>query len=300
MKAHSIFAGLWVGMLALLPLRADTPSWTVTWFPWNPTYASWDWTSEGPSITIEASNIETFPANVKTWSLAVCSANDTSHKANVTLPNPLVVDPHGGRGLDLAVWTPGRIPVGPLNVLGEGTFLCAILGDGQRYSNVSRVIISHDYQRKMMPGVSVVALPFPENDVRRLAVRVVPDAGEQLDMFDLVYPAVSINGAWSRPRTLNWKGSNVILQSGKPYVRIVDLGRYEPPIAPFNKAEVQVKIVENYPQAAAAFPPLAPGQDAPATVKAWLAGQKGPTSPAVTLTATETDAINFDEAFNLK
>ena len=300
MKAFALGISLMAGMLASLPLHAESPPWTVIWFPWNPTYASWDWTGESPSITIETFNLESFPAGVKTWSLAVCSATDPSRKALVPLQNPLVIDPRGGRGLDLALWTPGRIPVGPLDALGEGTFLCAILGDGQRYSNVSRVIISRTYQRTLVPGVSVFALPFPDNDVRRLAVRVVPGPGDHLDMFDLVYPALSINGSWSRPRTLNWKGTNSILQPGKPYVRIVNLNNYDPPIAPFNKADVQAKIVEDYPQAVAAFPSLAAGQDPAAAVKTWLASQKGPTSPARTLTATETDAINFDLAFDVK
>jgi hypothetical protein len=299
MKAFALVVSLMAGMLASLPLHAETPPWTVVWFPWNPTYASWDWTGESPSITIESFDLEGFPASVKTWNLAVCSANDPSRKAVVTLPNPLVVDLHGGRGLDLALWTPGRIPVAALDALGEGTFLCAILGDGQRYSNVSRVTISHTYQRTMLPGLSVFALPFPNNDVRRLAVRVVPGPHDHLDIFDLVYPAFSINGSWSRPGSLNWKGTNIVLQPGKAYVRIVNLDQYDPPIAPFNKADVQAKVVENYPQAVAAFPPGAAGQDA-AAVKTWIAGQKGPTSRVTTLTATETDAINFDQAFNLK
>jgi len=300
MKAFALVVSLMAGMLASLPLHAETPPWTVIWFPWNPTYASWDWTGEGPSLTIEPSNLNGFPAGVKTWSLAVCSANDPGHKALVPLQNPLVIDPHGGRGLDLALWTPGRIPVGALDALGEGTFLCAILGDGQRYSNVSRVTISHTYQRTLMASVSVFALPFPDNDVRRLAVRVVPGPGDHLDMFDLVYPAFSINGSWSRPGSLGWKGTNTVLQPGKAYVRIVNLDKYDPPIAPFNKAEVQAKIVEDYPQAVAAFPPGVASQDAATAFKTWIASQKGPMSLVTTLTATETDAINFDQAFDLK
>jgi hypothetical protein len=299
MKAFALAASLMAGMLASLPLHAETPPWTVIWFPWNPTYASWDWTGDGPSITIEPSSLDGFPAGVKTWNLAVCSANDPGHKAMVPLLKPLVIDPHGGRGLDLALWTPGQIPVAALDALGEGPFLCGILGDGQRYSNVSRVTISHTYQRTLVPGVSVFALPFPDNDVRRLAVRVVPGTDDHLDIFDLVYPAFSINGAWSRPGSLNWKGTNIVLQPGKAYVRIVNLDKYDPPIAPFNKAEVQAKIIEDYPQALAAFPPGVAGQGA-AAVKTWVAGQKGPTSPVTTLTATETDAINFDQAFDLK
>ncbi len=199
MKTFALLATMIAGMLATLPLRADPAPWTVVWFPWNTTCASWDWTGDSPSITVEAFNLDTFPAGVKAWNLAVCSANDPSKKTLVPLPNPLVVDSHGGHGLDLALWTPGRIPVGPLDALGEGTFLCAILGDGQRYSNVSRVTISHTYQRAEMPGVSVFALPFPDQDVRHLAVRVVPGAGDHLDLFDLVYPAFSINGTWSPP-----------------------------------------------------------------------------------------------------
>ncbi len=305
MKISALLALFVMSILAALPVRADAPAapppWTVIWFPWNATYASWDWTGEGPSITIEASDVDHFPATVKTWSLAVCSVNDpVGHKTLVPLQNPFVSDPNGSHGLDLALWTPGRIPVSKLDELGEGTFLCAILGDGQRYSNVSRVTISRTYQRSLVPGVSVVALPFPDTDVRQLAVRVVPGPNDRLDMFDLVYPSFSINGFWSRPRMLNWRGSTTILQPGRAYVRIVSLDRYDPPIAPFNKAEVQVKIVEDYPQAVASFPPLVPGQDTSAAVKAWLDHQRGPGSPVTTLTATETDAINFDAAFDLK
>jgi hypothetical protein len=303
MKVPALLASI-VTVLALgLPLRADalpppTP-WNVIWFPWNATYASWDWTGDGPSITVEPSDVDHFPASVKTWSLAVCSAKDPSRKTLVPLENPLVSDPNGSRGLDLALWTPGRIPVSELDEMGEGTFLCAVVGDGQRYSNVSRVTINRSYQRTALPGVSVVALPFPDPDVRQLAVRVVPGPDDHLDMFDLVYPSFSINGSWSRPRMLSWKGTNSILQPGKSYVRIVKLDKYDPPIAPFNKAEVQVKIVEDYPKAEAAFPPGLAGDPATA-VKTWLAGQKGPTSPVRTLTATEIDAINFDTAFDLK
>ncbi len=116
---------------------------------------------------------------------------------------------------------------------------------------------------------------------------------------DLVYPIVSINGSWSRPRKLTWKGNSFVLQQGKPHVRIIDLGNYDPPIAPFNKAEVQVKIIEDYFHAQATFPPGVAGQIS-AEIKTWAAGQKGPSSPVTTLTATETDAINFDGAFDLK
>ena len=299
MKALALVVGLVAGLLASLPLHAESAPWNVVWFPWYPTYASWDWTEEGPSVTIEASNIEGFPAGVKTWTLAVCSANDPSQKVTVPLQNPLIQDPSGNRSLDLAPWTPGRVPVGALDALGEGTFLCAIVGDGQRYSNVSRVIISHTYQRKQPPGVSVFALPFPGNDVRRLAVRVVPGPDDNLDTCDLIYPVFSINGTWSRPHKLNWKGNSYVMQQGKPHVRIIDLGNYDPPIAAFNKAEVQAKIIEDYLHAQSTFPAAA-GQDAAAAVKTWLANQKGPMSPVTTLTATETDAINFDQAFDLK
>ncbi len=151
MKSIALVLSLVVGTLASLPAPRRLDPVDRQWFPWNPTYSSWDWTSDSPSITIEASNLEGFPAGVKAWSLAVCSANDPSRKVTVPLPNPLLVDSSGGRGLDLAPWTPGRIPVAPLDALGEGTFLCAILGDGQRYSNVSRVIISHSYQRTVLP-----------------------------------------------------------------------------------------------------------------------------------------------------
>jgi hypothetical protein len=299
MKALALVVSLVVGMLASLPLHAESAPWNVVWLPWYPTYASWDWTGEGPAVTIEASNIETFPASVKTWSLAVCSANDPSRKATVPLQNPLIHDSSGGNGLDLAPWTPGRIPVGALDALGEGTFLCAILGDGQRYSNVSRVIISHTYQRTQMPGVSVVALPFPDNDVRRIAVRVVPGPDDHLDTCDLIYPVFSINGSWSRPRKLNWKGNSFVMQPGKPHVRIIDLANYDPPIPPFNKATVQAKIIEDYLHAQATFPASA-DKDAEAAIKDWVDGQRGPISHATTLTATETDAINFDQAFDLK
>jgi hypothetical protein len=299
MKAFALVVSLVVGLLASVPLHAESTPWNVVWFPWHPTYSSWDWTGEGPSVTIEPSSIEGFPASVKTWSLAVCSANDPSRKATVPLQNPLILDPSGGRSLDLAPWTPGRTPAGALDALGEGTFLCAILGDGQRYSNVSRVIISHSYQRTLMPGVSVFALPFPDNDVRRLAVRVVPGPNDHLDTCDLIYPVFSINGSWSRPRKLNWKGNSFVMQQGKPHVRIIDLSNYDPPIPPFNKADVQAKIVEDYLHAQATFPPGVAGQIAPA-IKSWVASQKGPMSSVTTMTATETDAINFDQAFDLK
>ncbi|HEX4141634.1 MAG TPA: hypothetical protein VHY09_14895 [Candidatus Methylacidiphilales bacterium] len=286
-------------MVVALRLPADEPAWAAIWFPWNPTYASWDWNSGGRSITIESATDADFPAGVKTWDLAVCSANDPAKKVLVPLKNPLSLEGEGGH-LELALWTPGRFPVGPLEALGEGTFLCAIVGDGQRYSNVSRVIISHSYQRTPQPGVQVFALPFPDHDIRKIAVRAVPAPGEELYMMDLAFPAISINGSWSRASSMAWKGQNPQLQSGTPYVRIVSLENYDPPIPPFKKADVQVKIVENFQKAFGAIQPLGAGENHATAAKTWIDSQPGPSSLVCTLTATETDAINFDQAFDLK
>jgi hypothetical protein len=294
MKPLALMVGLVTVLLAILPLRADNLPWMVTWFPWNATYASWDWTGGGRSITIESEGPTPFPASVKTWDLAVCSASDPARQALIPLPNPLSVDAHGNRNLDLGLWTPGGFPAGQLDALGEGTFLCAIVGDGQRHSNVSRVNISHDYQRTPMAGVRVFALAFPDEDIRRIAVRVVPAPGEDLHLMDLAFPAISVKGTWHRPTMMNWEGPNSELNSGESYVRIVSLDNYNPPIPTFKKADVEVKLIQNFDKASFTLPAA---QDTATAIKTWVDNQPGPTSLVSTLTATETDAINFDQAF---
>jgi hypothetical protein len=304
MKAIAFFASLIVGILMAVPVPADTPAWSVIWFPWNATYSSWDWTGGTPSITVQSVNNDTFPTSVKKWSLGVCSARNPSTKTLVPLPNPYSIDGHGKRVLDLERWTPGSVgfPISQLDALGEETFLCAIIGDGQRYSNVSRLTISHPYQHTPPPGVQVFALPFIDHDIHRIAVRLVPPASpdDAIYAMDLAYPAVSINGSWSRPSTLAWAAPNTQLQAGTTYVWVVDLDHYDPPISPFKKADVQVKIIENSDKAWRTLQPAGAGQDRSAVIKKWLDDQQGPSSLVCTLTATETDAINFDLAFDLK
>lgn len=69
----------------------------------------------------------------------------------------------------------GKDQIKQLNDLLEGTFECAILGDGVRCSNVGQLTIDHSYSGDSDPVIRVVAIqPVAGDQVTEIGVWIVP------------------------------------------------------------------------------------------------------------------------------
>src|ERR1019366_9482469 len=145
-----------------------------------------------------------FPDEVKQWELGVTSVGDPSKKAIIALRNP-----HSGNSLDFSSWRPGdfRVPgelrdskIDQLEAMGEGTFLCAILGDGKRYSNVAKVTILHNYSSSHEPMIRLVAMqPFGKDDpIKYIGAWIVGPTPLDVNLTTtaLHCPAWEVNGTW--------------------------------------------------------------------------------------------------------
>jgi hypothetical protein len=149
--------------------------------------------------------------------------------------------------------------------MGEGTFLCAILGDGKRYSNVARVTIRHDYHANHGPMIRLTAVqPFGANDPIKYigAWIVVKDSTDpNLTTTALRCPAWEVNGTWRieigdpsglvgrLPPEVCWAevyyvGYNVDHPSGGS--TLGGMGAFEPPIEAFSQAKVRLRIADRY------------------------------------------------------
>ena len=94
-----------------------------------------------------------------------------------------------------------------------------------------------------------------------------------------------------------WEGMNGSLPAGTGYGAIVGLGNYDPPIAPFQKATVQVKIISDKlkQEKNLANPPS--GMDRAEVMRLWAERLKGFTSEPAILSVDDSDTKQFDQAF---
>ena len=184
---------------------AGTSNWRVIWFPPNDTLPSWNWVKIGGdnpnAIKIFPANyLQKFPDEVKKWVLGVTSINDPSQRATIPLETP-----HWGNRLDFSDWMPGEgdlteTKMAPLEAMGEGTFLCAILGDGKRYSNVAKVTIRHSYDVSREPVIRLIAVqPYGKDDPIKYigAWLVAPTSCDVHFTTTAVHcPVWEVNGRW--------------------------------------------------------------------------------------------------------
>jgi hypothetical protein len=271
-----------LGSLAYAGDTSATAAWSVIWFPANDTFRSWDWRkiSGGNDNTfkiVQTDYLQKFPDEVKTWELAMCSAANPNQKVRFALRNP-----HSDNSFDFSSWNPGdwgdndsRRP--QLEAMGEGTFFCAILGDGKRYSNVAKVTIRRDYDVGHEPVIRLVAIQPPNgvNHVQYIGAWIVPPLPQDKDFITTVLgrPQWEIDGVWSiSPGDMN--GAVWPLESGISYgeiyplkvamedikpppsppdrmklpvdpgVKVTILGGTEPPIHSFVKAKVRLWLSE--------------------------------------------------------
>jgi hypothetical protein len=303
MRFATLVAGL---LIAGTMARAadEGKAWKVLWYPWDEEHTTWDWKIDGPAMTIQDENTIAFPESVQNWELAVCSVTHPGKRLLVPLPNPLSINADGSRFMDLDAWTPGRFPVGKLDALGNGTFLCAVIGDGHRYSNVARATINRNYAPVPVPGITVAGISFPGDAIHEIALRVVPSAQDKLYSTDIYFPFVCVDGTWSVERVGAWSGRVVALKPGEPQLEIIRLDFWLPAVTPFKKARVQVKIVEDYAHNFMLRQRFAlPADDPPkesATVKGWCDLFKGPLSPVFTLKADDSDTVKFEHVFGME
>lgn len=293
MKTTVFAAGLFFALACAATLRADDKSWKMLWYPRDKVYSSWNWNNHSQTVEIENANSEKFPEGVQNWELAVCSVADPAKRALVPLPDSLSIE----LGL-FYTWMPGRFRIDKLEALGDGTFLCAIIGDGRRYSNVSRVTINRAYVADPKPGITLTGISFPSHDIHAIAFRVVPAPGEKLYRMDLAFPFVCVDGTWSMTGMCSWEGPNDQLEPGMPYLGIVGLGGHLPPLTPFSKARVQLKIIEDYENNWTFQNHGLPlNGDKSAIIKRWAGEIKGPLSPVFTLTTDDSDTAKFEQVF---
>ena len=241
-----------------------TSNWRVIWFPPSDTFSSWNW------VRISGLNCNTmkirpidyvqkFPDEVKQWKLGVTSISDPGKKATILLGNPHSI---AENTTDYSCWMPGG-NIDRFEVLGEGTFLCAILGDGKRYSNVARVTIRHDYNTSREPMIRLVAVqPFGKDDpIRYIGAWIVAPTPTDVHFITTAVgcPVWEINGTW-RIALGDLNGATYPLPSGIswgevyyvgygpqiPTIGATDFSTFEPPIEAFTDAKVRLRISDRY------------------------------------------------------
>jgi hypothetical protein len=194
-------------------------------------------------------------------------------------------------------WVPGHFPIDDLASLGDGEFLCAVLGDGKRYSNVSRVTIDHNFKYDAKAVIRIVPIAYPEQKFRRFLLWVVPGPGQAIYPYDVCNSYLCLNGIWTELEW-PWSGPNEKIPIGQGYAVIGGIGNRQPPLQPFEKGEMQVKIISNGLEQRASLPPLQPAQDIAQEMKDRVGRLNGYLSPVVSATYDDTDDRAFDAAFN--
>ena len=300
MKWLLLLATFAAGIGFTINCQADTPTpiaWRAYWIPWHDTYASWDWKEVQGALLAQWANLEKFPTGVRNWEFAACLASDPMKTAREPLQPPLSVEENTWY---LERWTPGNFPTDRLATLGNGTFLCAILANGQRISNVSRVTISHAGEATLQSGIRISPLILFTSDIRTLAIRLIPAPDWHIHYFDLDYPYLRFDGVWTRSREVNFEGQNSELLPGKVYGMIsgFDTDDFEPSIKSFMQARVQAKFtrraLDSY------FKPVPPASNPAKQVKLDAEAIPGYLSEVTILKFSDADIRTFDAAFAQK
>jgi hypothetical protein len=300
MSKLSLIAVLVLGLVPAIDCRGDaaTPiiKWRAYWIPWHDTYATWNWTKVEAPALIQWANLEKFPADVKNWEFAACSATNPGKTAREPLATCLA-----DNTWELDRWLPGNFPVDRLAALGDGTFLCAILADGQRISNVSRVKIDRAGEPILGPGIQISPVILFHDDIRVLAIRLIPAPGQHIHLFDLYCPYLCVNDLWSHPSISAFDGVNMELKPGSVQGMIAGFDAFDPAIKPFKEAKVRVKFTED----ALSHPwdgqnLLRTENDTAKRMKFEAEHAKGYMSDNVTLSFNDAGIIKFDAAFGLK
>jgi hypothetical protein len=242
-------------------------NWRVIWFPPSDTMCSWNWVDGDYSMEIRPVDYsQTFPDQIKKWELAVVSDTDPRKKVRIQL-----APPDSGNALDFSSWRPGdfRSPgelrdskIDQLKAMGEGSFSCGILGDGQRYSNVARVTINRSYTSNRQPMIRLTAIqPFGKDDpIKYLGAWFVGPTpfDANLTTTALNCPAWQVDGTW-RIELGDENGFVGMVKSGAAYGRVylvaatparesssLGMSLFRPPIVPFTEAKVRLRISDRY------------------------------------------------------
>jgi hypothetical protein len=230
---------------------ASAAPWSVIWFPANDTFRSWDWKeiSGGNDTTmIEAADpAHPFPPEIHSWELAVCFRSDPGRQVRIPLPSP-----RQGNTLQFSSLSPDELrgeKKARLESLGEGTFLCAFLGDGRRISNVNRLTIRADYDPAREPFLRLVPIEAigSGHRVTHVGAQIVPSAsGPAWSSLVWFRPALEIDGVWSAPRFLNIGAKIQPLRPGVSYAWIYPLegSGFEPPLHAFVRAQARLRLTD--------------------------------------------------------
>jgi hypothetical protein len=302
MKCRLLIAALAFWMIGAWECQADSP-WRVLWVPWLDTYSSWNWTEAPGSAVYQPVVAAGFPTDVKIWELAVCSRANPQKQARAAMKNPFIPNSPMKLGISYTDWGPGNFPVDPLEALGDGDFLCAILGDGKRYSNVSRVTIHHGrhgFHYDTRPIIRLKALTYPEHDIRWYALWVIPGPDQDIHLYDVIHAYLCVNGTWAELGPWPILAADERLPSGRGFGEIGGIGDRQPPLKPLLSAEMQVKIISDWVEQTKGLPPLNPNQDLAQQVKDRVQSLKGYLSNTVAVTYSDQDERDFDAAFSLK
>ena len=129
--------------------------------------------------------------------------------------------------------------------LAQGDYVVALCIGDQRCSNVAQVTLG---QVKDPGSLSLVPLPLAPGQTQPvIGIRAVgPDPQDQ-DMTnqDMAFPMLLVDGIERQPRERTWMGLVGPLQSGRVYIRLLDLNRFTPPIEP-GKQHIVKAIVKRY------------------------------------------------------
>ena len=257
-----------------LEAAAPPPPCHFTWFPSNDCFQKWDSFGDHvelgafisrPPDPLKAEDLHTSildspdPAISKKsprpkprlWELAACSASAPGQQIRLPYPAPIYRngDYADGPHLFWVGWNgpfPDAAHLQKLSALGEGTFLCALLADGIRCSNVVQITIRSDYDPTREPVVRVAALqPFRGKEIQQVGLWIVPPTppDRNLTNFAAAEAQLEINGN-AYGGQMAWEGPVDPLSPGTPFPQIISWTSSRPPFSDLNRTRVRAKLAD--------------------------------------------------------
>jgi len=270
----AVFYLYFIGCLGI-SAAAPQPPYYFTWFPSNDSFQRWDSIGDNVQLGVflprntDVSKVENLHTSImdsidpsllrkspasepRLWELAACSASDPEQKIRLPYPAPSYQNGNftDGPHLFWVGWNgpfPDASHLKKLSQLGEGTFLCALLADGIRCSNVVKVTIRSDYDPTREPVVRVTAIqPLRGKEIQQVGIWIVPSTPKDRSLTNQVaaFAQLEVNGSPYGGSRMAWDGPVEPLPAGIPFP-VVILWNASPPLMPkLDKAHVRAKLVD--------------------------------------------------------
>ncbi len=270
----AVFLFCFLGFLGI-GSASPPPPYSFTWFPSDDCFQKWDAVGDhaelgvflppGPAAPqvgdlhssilnlVDPGASEKNPAPPpQLWELAVCSAADPERKIRLPYPAPIYQHGNLADGHSHLFWVgwngpfPDPAHLQKLGALGDGTFLCALLADGIRCSNVVKITIRSDYDPIREPVLRVAAIqPLRGQEIQKVGVWIVPPLPQDrhLTNFAAANTQLEINGN-SYGGMMAWDGPTYPLSPGISVPQIILWNAFRPPPSNLDKVHARAKLVD--------------------------------------------------------